>query len=75
MLFAQPCSHLGQHLGARLGEAVRWRGTISDTRRAGDYYRIVDDDRLLWGGRITTDTREPPRLRAGTRNTHRRADA
>jgi len=23
----------------------------------------VDDDRLLWGGRITTDTREPPRLR------------
>ena len=51
-------------LRQRLGEAVRWRGTVSDTRRAGDYYRIVDDDRLLWGGRITTDTREPPRLRA-----------
>ena len=32
--------------------------------RAGDYYRIVDEDRLLWGGRITTDTREPARLRA-----------
>jgi glycine/D-amino acid oxidase-like deaminating enzyme len=50
-------------MGPMLGEAIRWRGAISDTRRAGDYYRIVDGDRLLWGGRITTDTREPPRLR------------
>jgi gamma-glutamylputrescine oxidase len=51
-------------LGPRLGEAIRWRGAIGDTRRAGDYYRIVDEDRLLWGGRITTDMREPARLRA-----------
>jgi gamma-glutamylputrescine oxidase len=51
-------------LGPRLGEVIRWRGAIGDTRRAGDYYRIVDGDRLLWGGRITTDTREPARLRA-----------
>jgi gamma-glutamylputrescine oxidase len=51
-------------LGRRLAEAIRWPGAISDTRRAGDYYRVVDGDRLLWGGRITTDTREPPRLRA-----------
>ena len=51
-------------LGPRLAEFIRWPGAISDTRRAGDYYRIVDGDRLLWGGRITTDTREPPRLRA-----------
>jgi gamma-glutamylputrescine oxidase len=51
------------HLGPALADAIRWRGAISDTRRAGDYYRIVDGDRLLWGGRITTDTREPPRLR------------
>jgi gamma-glutamylputrescine oxidase len=50
-------------LGPRLARSIRWLGAISDTRRAGDYYRIVDDDRLLWGGRITTDTREPPRLR------------
>jgi gamma-glutamylputrescine oxidase len=50
-------------LGPRLGEAIQWKGAISDTRRAGDYYRIVDGDRLLWGGRITTDTAEPPRLR------------
>ena len=50
-------------IGARLADFIRWTGAISDTRRAGDYYRIVNGDRLLWGGRITTDTREPPRLR------------
>ena len=36
---------------------------ISDNRRAGDYYRLVDKgQRLLWGGRITTRTSEPARL-------------
>ena len=50
-------------IGPQLADAIRWSGAISDTRRAGDYYRVVDGDRLLWGGRITTDTREPPRLR------------
>lgn len=52
-----------EKLGRDLGAAIRWAGAISDTRRAGDYYRVVDGDRLLWGGRITTDTSEPPRLR------------
>jgi gamma-glutamylputrescine oxidase len=52
-----------EKIGPELGKAIRWAGAISDTRRAGDYYRAVDGDRLLWGGRITTDTREPPRLR------------
>ena len=50
-------------LGPALQGAMRWAGAVSDTRRASDYYRVVDGDRLLWGGRITTDTREPPRLR------------
>ena len=50
-------------IGRGLARAIQWSGTISDTRRAGDYYRVIDGDRLLWGGRITTDTREPPRLR------------
>ncbi|MEK8033083.1 FAD-binding oxidoreductase [Ideonella sp. DXS29W] len=50
-------------LGPRLAECVRWPGAITDTRRACDYFRVVDGDRLLWGGRITTDTREPRRLR------------
>ncbi|MEM7206456.1 MAG: FAD-binding oxidoreductase [Pseudomonadota bacterium] len=33
---------------------------ISDSRRAGDYYRLVDTNRLLWGGKITT-SQKPPR--------------
>ena len=51
-------------LGEKLFEAVRYSGAVADTRRAGDYYRIVDDDRLLWGGRISTRTSEPRRLKA-----------
>jgi gamma-glutamylputrescine oxidase len=47
----------------KLAEAVRTPMAISDNRRAGDYYRLVDDGRrLLWGGRITTRTTEPRRL-------------
>src|SRR5262245_16402649 len=29
-------------LGPALARTIRWTGAISDTRRAGDYYRIVD---------------------------------
>jgi gamma-glutamylputrescine oxidase len=46
----------------RLQEAIRYSGAIADTRRAGDYYRIVGD-RLLWGGRISTRTTAPRRLK------------
>ncbi len=49
-------------LGERLKEAIRFAGCIGDTRRAGDYYRIVEGDRLLWGGRITTRRSEPRNL-------------
>ena len=42
-------------------EAIRYPGGIADTRRAGDYYRVVGD-RLLWGGRISTSTNVPRRL-------------
>jgi gamma-glutamylputrescine oxidase len=35
---------------------------ISDTRRAGDYYRLIDEGRILWGGRITTQISQPARL-------------
>lgn len=46
-----------------LAERIRTRAAISDDRRAGDYYRLVDGGRrLLWGGRITTRTSEPRRL-------------
>ena len=52
-------------LGERLDEAIRFPGCIGDTRRAGNYYRIVGEGaerRLLWGGRITTRRSEPDRL-------------
>jgi len=49
-------------LGSRLREAVRYGGAVADTRRAGDYYRIIDGDRLLWGSRITTRASTPRRL-------------
>ena len=42
--------------------AIKTRSAISDTRRAGDYYRLIDEGRLLWGGRITTRVSEPARL-------------
>ncbi len=51
-----------EKLGPRLSGIVDTRAAISDDRRAGDYYRVVDEDRLLWGGRITTRRREPSRL-------------
>ncbi len=43
-------------------DAIRTTEAIADTRRAGDYYRVVDDNRILWGGRITTMVREPAAL-------------
>jgi glycine/D-amino acid oxidase-like deaminating enzyme len=46
----------------QLAKAIRFRGCIGDTRRASDYYRLVgagDDQRLLWGGRITTRVSQP----------------
>ena len=43
-------------------DAIRTRSGIGDMRRAGDYYRLVMDDRLLWGGRITTRLSKPLRL-------------
>jgi gamma-glutamylputrescine oxidase len=41
---------------------IKTTSAISDTRRAGDYYRMIDDNRILWGGRITTRVSEPARL-------------
>ena len=43
-------------------DAIRTRCGIGDMRRAGDYYRLITDDRLLWGGRITTRVSAPLRL-------------
>lgn len=43
-------------------QVIRTSAAIADTRRAGDYYRLIDEGRLLWGGRITTRVSEPSRL-------------
>jgi gamma-glutamylputrescine oxidase len=43
-------------------DLIRTRAAIADTRRAGDYYRLIDDNRLLWGGKITTRMSRPARL-------------
>ena len=49
-------------LGERLTEAIIYPGVIADTRRAGDYYRVIGGDRLMWGGRITSRMSPPRRL-------------
>ena len=43
-----------------IATAIRTPEALLDSRRAGDYYRLVDGGRrLLWGGRITTRTDSP----------------
>ena len=40
-------------MGEPLKQCIGTSDGVSDERRAGNYYRIVDGDRLLWGGDIT----------------------
>jgi glycine/D-amino acid oxidase-like deaminating enzyme len=40
-------------------EAIVTPMAVADTRRAGNYYRLIDDGRILWGGKITTRVSEP----------------
>src|SRR6202049_2513105 len=49
---------LSAPLGKHLPEVIGYRGGISDTRRAFDYYRVLGD-RLMWGGYISTRTTRP----------------
>ncbi len=42
--------------------SINTHSAIADTRRAGDYYRLIDQGRILWGGRITTRVSPPSRL-------------
>ncbi|MBU2941860.1 FAD-binding oxidoreductase [Shimia thalassica] len=57
-----------QSMPDRLTSVLPFAGCLSDTRRAGDYYRRGPDDRLLWGGRITTRRSHPANLSASLRN-------
>ena len=45
-------------LGAALGEAVGYRGGISDTDHADNHYRVVGGDRLMLSGRLTVRPRD-----------------
>jgi gamma-glutamylputrescine oxidase len=47
---------------ADIAKAINTSAAIADDRRAGDYYRVVDGNRILWGGCITTRTRDPGNL-------------
>ena len=48
----------------RLRHAIDVRFGISDERLANDYYRALDDTRILWGGRISVRRSRPPNLSA-----------
>lgn len=53
-----------QPLGAALAEAIRYGGAVADTRRTGNYYRVLLDGRLMWGMGLSARTSPPRRLKA-----------
>lgn len=52
-------------LGERLADAIAYRGAVSDTEWADNHYRVTEDNRLIWSGRMTT-WQSSPRLYVGT---------
>ncbi len=51
-----------ENLGDRRGEAFTCEHAIYDTRFAFDYYRPLPDGRIMWGGRLATNTKQPGNL-------------
>lgn len=49
-------------LGEQLVKCINTQAAIYDTRFAFDYYRPLNDSRILWGGRISASTRTPANL-------------
>lgn len=43
--------------------AIRTKAGVSDTRLIPDYYRVLPEGRLLWGGRATAYSPNPERIR------------
>ncbi|HEY1128564.1 MAG TPA: FAD-binding oxidoreductase, partial [Roseateles sp.] len=43
-------------------QPIRSPAALYDNRFAFDYYRRLNDDRLLWGGRISIQERDPARI-------------
>ncbi|MEE4245841.1 MAG: FAD-binding oxidoreductase [Kangiellaceae bacterium] len=48
-----------ESLGDDIAEYFKTKAAIYDTRFAFDYYRPLNDQRILWGGRISASTRRP----------------
>lgn len=48
---------LSEPLGTRLDDAICTPAAVYDSRFAFDYYRVLADRRLLWGGRISVRDR------------------
>jgi gamma-glutamylputrescine oxidase len=51
-------------LGDNLKKYINTQAAIYDTRFAFDYYRPLNDSRILWGGRISANTKTPQDLKA-----------
>ncbi|HUR43117.1 MAG TPA: FAD-binding oxidoreductase [Aestuariivirga sp.] len=49
-------------------DSIRTESAISDSRRAGNYFRLVGEGRILWGGAITTKIAEPKLLASRMQN-------
>jgi len=49
-------------LGSELEAVLPSKAAVYDTRFAFDYYRRLKDNRLLWGGRISANTKTPKDL-------------
>jgi gamma-glutamylputrescine oxidase len=49
-------------LGDRLVQAITYSGAVSDTQRADSHYRVVDSNRLMWGGRVTAWSSDPQQV-------------
>jgi hypothetical protein len=49
-------------VGEHLHEVIGYTGAVSDGERADNHYRIVGDDRLLWGGGMRTWGADPRRF-------------
>jgi len=44
---------------ANLHEVIRYRGAVTDGKRADNHYRIIGGDRLQWAGRMTVRPAAP----------------
>ena len=59
-------------LGAELAETIDYHGSVSDTDRADNHYRIIGGDRLMWAGRMTVWDAKPGRFGSRLRRDLRR---